>query len=237
MSANKTNDRRRALKRRLAFLLFNVIGYPVLWVLLRLWPLTLRWRMHGEQAIYDLLKAGQPLIFAFWHSDLMGIYWNGRMHVKASRINIMISPSRDGKLLMRLVRLMGYRSVTGSSASRGVSGLKSLLEVLKRGDYVAMALDGPRGPRQEIKPGALFLAQQTGAAIIPVIYHIHKKWVVKKSWDRQELPKPFSSIDVDVLPPVNVPADMPHDELVGAFRQAMEEKMKAVKNQNARDQA
>lgn len=224
MPPNKAKDRRRSLKRRVSFFLFNVIGYPILWVVLRLWPLTLRWRPDNIEEVYRQTRAGGPLIFAFWHSDLMCIYWAGRMHAPARRIHIMISPSRDGRLLMRLIRLMGYRSVTGSSASRGVSGLKALLEVLKRGDYVAMALDGPRGPRQEIKPGALFLAQHTGATIIPCIFRCRRKWTVR-SWDRQELPKPFSRIDVTILPPVTVPAGMPHDELVGPFRQSLEKQM------------
>ncbi|GAB4323296.1 MAG: lysophospholipid acyltransferase family protein [Candidatus Sumerlaeia bacterium] len=230
MRPRKTTDRRRGLKRRLTFFLLNVFAYPVLWVVLRVWPLTLRWRMNGVEEVYRLVRSRRPLIFAFWHGDLLGIFWNGRRHVPAHRIHIMISPSRDGRFLGRLIRLMGYRSVTGSSASRGVSGLKGLMKVLNRGDYVALALDGPRGPRHVVKPGALFLAQRTGAAIIPVVYRPRRRWVAR-SWDRLEIPRPFSTIDVYVLSPLEIPAETPHEELMDGIRADLERRMKDGKGE------
>jgi lysophospholipid acyltransferase (LPLAT)-like uncharacterized protein len=227
MTKRKTNKRRKALKRRVNFILLNIVGYPILWVVLRVWPWMLRYKMNGAERLYELMESGRPLIFAFWHGQLLGIYWNGRQHVRADRINIMVSPSRDGRFLGRLLGFMGYRTVTGSSSSKGIAGLREMMEVLEKGDYAAIAVDGPRGPRHEVKSGPLFLARHTGAVIIPVIYHFEKKWAIR-SWDRLEVPRPFSTIHVDILHTLEVPSKMDHEHHLDQLRKELEDGMIAA---------
>jgi lysophospholipid acyltransferase (LPLAT)-like uncharacterized protein len=55
--------------------------------------------------------------------------------------------------------------------------------------------DGPRGPRQRMKAGALLVAQLTGAPVIPVATGADRSWWVE-GWDRFQIPKPFARVRV-----------------------------------------
>ena len=85
---------------------------------------------------------------------------------------------------------------------------------------MAFTVDGPRGPRYEAKSGPIMLAKKTGNPILPFIVECRSKWMLK-SWDRMQIPRPFSRVCVFFANPVFVNMDA-NDEAVEAARLEMQ---------------
>jgi lysophospholipid acyltransferase (LPLAT)-like uncharacterized protein len=172
-------------------------------MVLRLVGRTSRVRAEGEAALLAELASGRPAILYGLHGHLLV----GACDLGRHRPYVMISQSRDGERIARAVEYVGFRPVRGSS-SRG--GVRALLQMVRRLDGPVVCchvVDGPRGPRGEVKPGLILLAQRSGAALIPVLYATRQKWVAR-SWDRMQVPFPFGRVVARYLPARTVPADL-----------------------------
>jgi hypothetical protein len=101
-----------------------------------------------------------------------------------------------------------------------------LITWAEQGWDLAITPDGPRGPRYKIQPGVMTLAQLTGRPILPAGYNLAWKICIK-SWDKFQIPIPFSRCDVIVEPPVRVPREAT-DEQREILRQDLEQKLKAI---------
>ena len=115
----------------------------------------------------------------------------------------MVSQSRDGDAVALGFRLMGIKTVRGSSSlsgkdKGGLSALANLIEHVRTGKPAYLAVDGPRGPRNRVHKGIAVLSQQTGAALLNVVAVPSRRWIFKRSWDRFQIPWPFSRIDIFV---------------------------------------
>jgi lysophospholipid acyltransferase (LPLAT)-like uncharacterized protein len=140
-----------------------------------------------EQPVLD---AGGSLIYASWHQRFFaGI----TLFATRKPIAIMISQSRDGAVIARIVDLLGWRPVRGSSSRGGKQALRQLKDLAGGGYRIGHIVDGPKGPPGVVKPGLLTMAQVTGLPIIPTITSAQRQWVFK-SWDRFMLPKFFSKV-------------------------------------------
>jgi len=218
-------------KRSFLFYVYNLFAFPLLYLMLHLYYFLLKWKSQGMEQVETAVRSGKPLIFAFFHGDLLGILWQGRLTINPRKIHIMTSPSRDGQFLGRILRSFGYQTVIGSSASKSLAGFRGLVSKLKDGNYAAVAVDGPRGPRLQVKSGVLLLAKMTDGIVIPVIYHFNKSWTMR-SWDKMEIPKPFSTITVKILNPLTIPDNTDNDMLVYDLRLKLEEVMMKEKQSN-----
>jgi lysophospholipid acyltransferase (LPLAT)-like uncharacterized protein len=162
-----------------------------------------------------LREEGPPIIFCFWHNRLalsMMIYHRHvRKHRPRQALAAMISASKDGGLLARALEKYKVQPVRGSSSRRGRQALLELTTWIERGYHVAITPDGPRGPRYKVQNGIVMLAQLTGSPIIPVSCHIHWK-ICLKSWDRFQVPLPFSKCEMRLGPPIWVARETTADE-------------------------
>jgi lysophospholipid acyltransferase (LPLAT)-like uncharacterized protein len=146
------------------------------------------------------LNSTEPrAIWLFWHNRLMMVpyVWNhtkGRQEAAA-----LTSASKDGEILAAFLKQFHLRPVRGSSSRRGVAALIELIRLVESGFDVGITPDGPRGPRYAFNPGAITLAQKTGAKILPIRVQYASFWQLK-SWDGFMIPKPFSRVDVTLLP-------------------------------------
>jgi lysophospholipid acyltransferase (LPLAT)-like uncharacterized protein len=109
-----------------------------------------------------------------------------------SRILIPASESRDGEIMTRLLKNLGFDVVRGSTKRKGHKALRELIIGMRRGKTVAISVDGPRGPLHEVKPGAVFLAGLLKTPIIPIAVSVKRFGVLEKSWDRLMIPAPFT---------------------------------------------
>jgi hypothetical protein len=138
----------------------------------------------------------------------------------------LISASRDGDLLADAVRRFGYDVVRGSSSRLGASAILQLTQVLATGGDVVITPDGPRGPAYELGPGIIFLAQKSGAAVLPINLEYSRCWRLG-SWDRFIVPRPFAKVRVLINSPHNVKATTTPAEFEGE-RLALQKTMIAL---------
>jgi lysophospholipid acyltransferase (LPLAT)-like uncharacterized protein len=158
------------------------------WLLVSLWSRTINIRIVNRDIAERLAAQGKNVIYAFYHGSLFPLIHSHR----GSRVLILVSESRDGEIMARLLQHNGFDVVRGSSRRRGQKALLSLVHGMRRGKSVAVAVDGPRGPLQEVKEGVLFLAGITQAPVIPVATAAKRFRTAEKSWDKLMLPAPFT---------------------------------------------
>ncbi|MGB9668723.1 MAG: lysophospholipid acyltransferase family protein [Thermosulfidibacteraceae bacterium] len=163
----------------------------VKWFLRLLLPLyfaTLR-IVEINREVFDSKKA--HIIYGFWHNRFVPLI---HLH-RNSGIYIMVSPSRDGDFIAWILERFGFRTIRGSTYKRVIGGTKELLGLLRRGERVAILLDGPRGPRYTVSPGLLKILDKLKVEIMPVTAE-YTKYIRFNSWDRFMLPLPFSKVYV-----------------------------------------
>jgi len=156
-------------------------------------------QQHFEQRVWS---GGTPIVLAFWHGR--SLYFLHLYH--RQRFTILVSRSRDGEFVSRILQRFGVHVTRGSSSRGGAQALREIARHVRSGYHAAMTPDGPRGPRYTVQPGIVALAQQTGAAILPVTYSARWKKVLQ-SWDGFLVPLPFSQVVVIYGEPVYVPVD------------------------------
>jgi len=185
---------------------------------------TLRYEVEGEDNQASTWGEGRPVIFVTWHGRLLPL-----LHLyRGKGIVMLVSQHRDGEYLTRLARGLGYEAVRGSSTRGGYPALREMVRTVKRGRSVAITPDGPQGPREVFKPGALQAARMTGAPVIPVMAGADRAWWIE-GWDRFLVPKPFTRVRVSVGEPSYVPRDSSADDLKRRAR-ALEQQMEGLKD-------
>jgi lysophospholipid acyltransferase (LPLAT)-like uncharacterized protein len=175
---------------------------------MRLLAATLRYRMEGANTPGSLPDG--PVIFALWHNRLglcMKIYHRFLKPNHSSQgLAALISASKDGALLAAILDDFKVQPVRGSSSRRGAQALLELSSWAERGYDLAVTPDGPRGPRYVAQEGVVTLAQVTGLPIIPGSYRLN--WKIRlKSWDRFQIPLPFSRCDIYLGDPIHIPRE------------------------------
>jgi lysophospholipid acyltransferase (LPLAT)-like uncharacterized protein len=138
----------------------------------------------------EILKSGKSPIYISWHQR----FFPGIMFLSGRKpIAIIVSLSKDGDLISKIIELMGWHPVRGSSSKGGARALRIVNEIVKEGYSLGHIVDGPRGPVGEVKPGLLSIARASGMPILPTIISAERKWTFG-SWDKFIIPKPFSKI-------------------------------------------
>jgi len=162
--------------------------------LLQVWARTLRYEIDDRANFF-----GKPItgnyIAALWHNRLLLISFVLKKFFPDRPGAGLISASRDGDLIADATQRFGFDVVRGSSSRMGASALLELSEILASGRDVLLTPDGPRGPVYELGQGIIFLAQKTGARVVPVNMEYSSCWRVK-SWDRFIIPRPFAKVRV-----------------------------------------
>lgn len=138
------------------------------------------------------LDEAKPIIFCLWHDELFPL-----MQVKRDLdVVCIVSSSKDGTILNNLLSRLGTHTVAGSSRRDGLKALLSTVRMMKQeGMHTCITVDGPMGPRHKTKDGAFLLAQKANARIIPVRLFMHNSFKMP-SWDKFQIPLPFSKVDV-----------------------------------------
>ena len=172
-------------------------------------------------------KTRPPAIYCCWHNRLAISMMIHRDYVQkfgpGKGLAAIVSASKDGAIVARILELFRAQPARGSSSRRGAQALLELTSWAERGLDIAITPDGPRGPCYKVQEGAIALGQLTGVPIIPVGSKIHWKKCTK-SWDRFQIPFPFTKIDVVFGEPVLVPRECT-DEQRQTLRQQVEAKM------------
>ena len=170
--------------------------------LYRLWARTLRLQVEDPNDVVAFVR-NQPVIFAIWHNRLLMLPRVFDPCFPTRQSFGLISASRDGDLVSILIERSGYGTIRGSSSRKGVSALRQLVDTLAGGSNVLFTPDGPRGPVYEASQGVVFLAQKTGAPVVPIHMEYSSCWRLK-SWDRFIVPRPFAKLRAIFGVPVRI---------------------------------
>jgi hypothetical protein len=205
------------------------LAAALIYGLIRAVSATIRYEWRDQT---DLLARdpNQPVIFCIWHNRLalsLELYRGYLQDIgRHGRMAAMVSASKDGGLLARVLELYQVQPVRGSTSRRGRQALLELVTWGERGHDLAITPDGPRGPCYVIQEGVVSLAQLTGLPVVPVTYEL--TWKIRvKSWDRFQIPLPFTKCIMRLAPPVLVPREASDDERE-KLRRELEQRMLAV---------
>jgi len=194
------------------------LGYPVIAAL----GSTLRWRVSGLQHFDAIRTAGRQPVMAFRHGRILP----ATVYFRRRGIVVITSENFDGEWIARIIERFGYGTARGSTSTGGKRALLQLVREMKAGHPAGFTLDGPRGPARVAQPGAVWLAMATGNPLLPFHLEASASWTAR-SWDRTQIPKPFSRVGIAVGEPFYVE---PHasDAALEAARQELERRLTAL---------
>ena len=176
-----------------------VIGW-IAWV----WRLTVRVQYLGREHLKSLRPG--PVIYAIWHEQQLGAMF----YARDPDCQAMVSRSKDGDFIAGALPRFGIAPVRGSSSKGGKEALQQMIEGVRAGRSATLTIDGPRGPRRIAKAGVFALSRSTGRPILPAII-VFKSALRANSWDRFEVPLPFTRGVVAFGPPFVPSGDLRQD--------------------------
>ena len=187
---------------------------------------SLSWRVEGVSHL-QFEGAGRRPIMAFWHGRVL----TATYYFRNRGIVVMISENFDGEWIARIIESFGYGTSRGSTSRGGQRALLQLKREMEDGKPAGFAVDGPRGPARRVQPGVVWLAKLTGNPIVPFHMEASSYWSLG-SWDRTQIPKPFSTVALAVGTPIEVPGDAT-DTTIEAKRLEVEDALLSLERRAA----
>jgi lysophospholipid acyltransferase (LPLAT)-like uncharacterized protein len=185
-------------------------------------------RTIGSEHLDAIVADGSPAVICYWHqAHIFGSRLMLDLRERGLNVGFLISPSVSGEVPAAMARSWGAPVLRGSPTRTGGQALRDLyLAIAREKISPVITVDGPKGPAFEVKVGAVLLARLAGAPMVPVAWAASrgKYW---DSWDRFQVPAPFSRIVYAVGEPLTVPRGTPIDELE-PYRLELENRLKAV---------
>ena len=194
------------------------LGYPLINALGH----TLHWRVEGLQHLDAIHASGRQPVMAFWHGRILP----ATFYFRRRGIVVITSENFDGEWIARIIERFGYGTARGSTSRGGRKAILQLVRDMKTGRAAGFTLDGPRGPARVAQAGAVWLASATGNPVLPFHLEASSHWSLR-SWDRTQIPKPFSTVALSVGEPLDVPGEA-SDETLERTRVELERRLTAL---------
>ncbi|HKL74808.1 MAG TPA: lysophospholipid acyltransferase family protein [Halanaerobiales bacterium] len=191
---------------------------------------TINLRVIGEKNTNNI-DENEPLLYAFWH----GYMWIPVYYYRNRQYFALSSLSQDGEYMTRILRYFGWQVIRGSSTRGGSKSVLKLYKKLLKGNTTVLTPDGPTGPIYKVKPGIIYLQEKSEGTIIPLGIAIDKKIEVN-SWDKFNIPLPFTKTVLKIGEPVNFKKEKSIEkrcqlleERINSVQQSAEEELAAWK--------
>ena len=205
-------------KKRIKFFFAGILGSLIIRLLIG----TMRIIERPDNYPERIIRQGENIIFAFWHSFMLVPAYTARN----LGIKIMISQHTDGEYITRVVERLGFTTIRGSTTRGGAKALLKMIKGSKEGTVLAITPDGPKGPRFTVQPGIVYLSQKTGFPIVPASLGLTSYWELP-SWDKFRIPKPFSKAALICGEPIHIPPKLNKSE-VEEYRILLEKRLKEM---------
>ncbi|MFO7859983.1 MAG: lysophospholipid acyltransferase family protein [Desulfosalsimonas sp.] len=209
------NTKKLLYSKRFAYLVYRFI---------RIYSAGLRLRVINEAPWQQHVETGGKVLLCVWHQQFFSLIRPFKAYEKY-RPGLMISRSRDGEMIAAVANYTGWQTVRGSSSRGGRTAMSQMIRHLQENRLGAHILDGPRGPAGVVKNGAVKIAMDSGARLVPVYVEADAKWIFN-SWDRFFVPRPLSRVRIrfgDMLPQIPRTTDAAELE---AWRKSLEDRMR-----------
>jgi len=193
-----SSDWRESRSKRAQARLISALGFPIIAAL----GSTFRWRAEGIEHYQKVVDSGRQPIMAFWHARILP----ATVYFRKRGIVVITSENFDGEWIAGIIERFGYGTARGSTSRGAVKALVRLKRDMAAGKPAAFTLDGPRGPARVAQPGAVWLAKATGNPIVPFHIESDRHWTAR-SWDRTQIPKPWSNVSIAIGEPLEVPSN------------------------------
>jgi lysophospholipid acyltransferase (LPLAT)-like uncharacterized protein len=184
-----------SLKQRCLIRLADIFFYVLIVIIGK----TVEFQVENIENYEKIIETEKIPIYTFWHNNI----FLGTYYFRNRKIIVMSSKSFDAEYIGRFIKRLGYGTVRGSSTRGGVGALIEMVKLMKRGFQCGFAIDGPKGPKYIAKSGVCLLAKKTGNPIMPFIVFPQKYWTIN-SWDKLQIPKPFTRALVKIGEPIYV---------------------------------
>jgi len=204
------------------------LGNYFLYVIINVLCKTYRLNVVNEKSISELHEKGENFILAFWHGTML-VPWHKHRDMKMLGL---ISQSKDGEILARILRKWNYTLARGSSSKGGDVSLSVMIDFANFEGPVCITPDGPRGPRQELKAGAVVAAKKSGVPLVLLGTGYKSKYVLK-SWDKFEIPKPFTKVNLVYSERIVIPKEATYEQTSGIIAEC-NKKLKAIQSEAER---
>ena len=193
-------------KNRISDIKWNLVGIFGK-LLIDLLFSTMKIEKEGFEKVKPIIASGK-VAFAVWHSRMLLFAYL----CKGLNATAMVSKSKDGEIVARIIQRQGHEAVRGSTKKGGLHALSILIKKIKEENKPCLIVpDGPQGPRCKVKPGIIILAKKTGYPIVPITYSA-RKIKIFASWDRFILPFPFTKCRAVYGTPIYVPQNADENE-------------------------
>lgn len=196
--------------------MYKFYGLLVYYIIMLI-KLTLKIEIIGKENMSE----DKPYVLALWHNKVVAtVLALGFIKKRAG----LASPSADGELISVPLEKLGYKMIRGSSGKDSVKGLVQLIKAVKEGYTIGTPLDGPKGPRFEAKQGMMYVAQKSGRPMVFMGAAYSKKWVLSKTWDKCQIPKPFSKVICVISEPFYLEKSIPVED----YKEIVEKKLNDI---------
>ena len=196
--------------------MYKFYGLLVYYIIMLI-KLTLKIEIIGKEN----MEEDKPYVLALWHNKVVATVLALGFIKKRSGL---ASPSADGELISVPLEKLGYKMIRGSSGKDSVKGLVQLIKAVKEGYTIGTPLDGPKGPRFEAKQGMMYVAQKSGRPMVFMGAAYSKKWVLSKTWDKCQIPKPFSKVVCVISEPFYLEKSIPVED----YKEIVEKKLNDI---------
>jgi len=212
------SDWRSSRVKRLQARCIAIVGYR----LVQLLGLTLRWRTEGLEHLDGIVRDGRQPVMAFWHGRILPATY----YFRHRGIVVITSENFDGEWIAGIIERFGYGTARGSTSRGARKALLQMTRDMAAGKPAGFTVDGPRGPARTAQAGAVWLSKATGNPVLPFHLEASRHWTLR-SWDRTQIPKPFSTVSIAMGEPFVVPPDA--DEAgIELARRSLDERLRAL---------
>jgi lysophospholipid acyltransferase (LPLAT)-like uncharacterized protein len=170
------------------------------WLILRSLIATWRIKVTEPESFKKAMRNREPLILAHWHGDELALIYLFTRY----KVATITSTSKDGEIMDAAVKMLGGKTSRGSSTRGAVGALKGLLRIVKEHRFNAsFAVDGPKGPIYQVKPGVFEISRLMKAPIYYAGVATNRAWRFEKAWNKSYLPKPFATVEIQWFGPID----------------------------------
>ena len=188
-------------------MILQFLGKNLLYYVITLLCKSLKIKKNNFDGIEDLNSKNQNYVLAFWHGTmLLPWYLHG-----APAFAALTSKSKDGDILAKILSKWKYNVIRGSSSKGSDEALENMIVLAKSNYSIAITPDGPRGPRNNFKAGAVITAKKAGIPLVLAGVGFKKKKTLA-NWDKFKIPYFFTTAKIVYSKPLFVNSKLTYEE-------------------------